>query len=270
MEVGDGKMKPWEAAKIDWESGMKYKEIAEKHGVSLNTVKSWAMRYWKDKGGQPKSKKVATKKEKKLQPQKVATIRTIEAERRVAAEDVRKIMKNSNLTEKRRLFCIYYVKYRNKVKAYQKAFQCSYENACSNASKLWKNPEIQKEINNLLQEYRENIDLDIKDLFQWYLNIARADINDFVEVKGCLVYVKDQIDGTVVSEISETQNGIKVKLSDRMKAMEWLGQHVGLADEKMRAEIAALQSKAQTGAGSAIADDWIESVLEQDGEMDDE
>ena len=52
----------------DYKKGMKYKEIAEKYGVSLSAVKSWASRYWK-KGGcnqsgkklQPKKKKVATK-----------------------------------------------------------------------------------------------------------------------------------------------------------------------------------------------------------------
>ena len=31
----------------DWKNGMKYKEIAEKYGISLSTVKSWAVRYWK-------------------------------------------------------------------------------------------------------------------------------------------------------------------------------------------------------------------------------
>ena len=57
-----------EKAFEDYKKGMKYKEIAEKYGVSLSAVKSWASRYWK-KGGcnqsgkklQPKKKKVATK-----------------------------------------------------------------------------------------------------------------------------------------------------------------------------------------------------------------
>ena len=31
----------------DWKNGMKYKEIADKYGISLSTVKSWAVRYWK-------------------------------------------------------------------------------------------------------------------------------------------------------------------------------------------------------------------------------
>lgn len=54
-------------AKKDWEQGMKRKEIAEKYGISENTVKSWISRHWKNaKGaskGVPKSnKKGAPKK----------------------------------------------------------------------------------------------------------------------------------------------------------------------------------------------------------------
>ncbi|MBN8046929.1 helix-turn-helix domain-containing protein [Paraclostridium bifermentans] len=47
----------------DYLQGFKYKEIAEKHNVSISTVKSWASRYWKKKGCNPKEK-VATKKKK--------------------------------------------------------------------------------------------------------------------------------------------------------------------------------------------------------------
>ena len=43
----------------DYKKGMKYKEIAEKHKVSISTVKSWASRYWKQKGCNPKEKKGA-------------------------------------------------------------------------------------------------------------------------------------------------------------------------------------------------------------------
>ena len=48
----------------DWKRGMKYKEIAEKYGISLSTVKSWAVRYWK----QNEQEKVATTTARKLQP----------------------------------------------------------------------------------------------------------------------------------------------------------------------------------------------------------
>jgi uncharacterized protein YjcR len=51
-----------EKAFKDYNTGMKYKDIAEKYGVSLSAVKSWAFRYWKQKGCNPATKKVATKK----------------------------------------------------------------------------------------------------------------------------------------------------------------------------------------------------------------
>ncbi len=37
----------YEDAFKDWKNGMKYKEIAEKYGVTLSAVKSWATRDWK-------------------------------------------------------------------------------------------------------------------------------------------------------------------------------------------------------------------------------
>lgn len=56
----------YELAHEDYLQGMKYKEIAEKYGVTINTVKSWKTRYkWLKegkKGVHTKSKKVCTQK----------------------------------------------------------------------------------------------------------------------------------------------------------------------------------------------------------------
>ncbi|MDU6984250.1 MAG: phage terminase small subunit [Terrisporobacter othiniensis] len=52
-----------EIAYEDYSKGLKYKQIAEKYNVSVSTVKSWASRYWKKKGCNPKEK-VATKKKR--------------------------------------------------------------------------------------------------------------------------------------------------------------------------------------------------------------
>jgi uncharacterized protein YjcR len=50
-------------AEKDYVKGMKYKDIAEKYGVSLNTVKSWKKRYgWNRDRGAPSEKGVHTKK----------------------------------------------------------------------------------------------------------------------------------------------------------------------------------------------------------------
>jgi uncharacterized protein YjcR len=53
-----------EKAFEDYKNGVKYKEIAEKYKVSLSTVKSWAVRYWKKEGCDQKTKKLQPKKKK--------------------------------------------------------------------------------------------------------------------------------------------------------------------------------------------------------------
>lgn len=57
------KLKLWELAYQDYQQGMKYRDIAEKHGVTLSAVKNWAKRYWKV------SKKVS---DKSFTPKKVS------------------------------------------------------------------------------------------------------------------------------------------------------------------------------------------------------
>lgn len=47
----------------DYVKGMKYKDLAEKYGVSVNTIKSWKQRHgWERKKGAPISESVHTKK----------------------------------------------------------------------------------------------------------------------------------------------------------------------------------------------------------------
>ena len=53
-----------ELAYEDYKNGMKYKDIADKYGVSLSTVKSWAARYWKSKKVADSNKKVAANNKK--------------------------------------------------------------------------------------------------------------------------------------------------------------------------------------------------------------
>ncbi|MCY7433227.1 phage terminase small subunit [Bacillus safensis] len=50
-------------AQKDYVKGMKYKDLAEKYGVSINTIKSWKKRHgWERKKGAPTKKRVHTKK----------------------------------------------------------------------------------------------------------------------------------------------------------------------------------------------------------------
>lgn len=63
-------MTNYQLAEKDYKAGMKYKEIAQKYGVTLNTVKSWKTRYWNDE----KKKKVCTPNKKSVHTKKVKEI----------------------------------------------------------------------------------------------------------------------------------------------------------------------------------------------------
>ena len=244
-----------DSAFADYLSGMKYKDIAEKYGVTVNTVKSWKTRYgWsrnKEKGVHTKKKKVCTQKEQEnpLSYQK-------------ENDEITEIMGNSELTDKQRLFCIYYVRCFNATKAYQKAYECSYETAVANAYRMMGNDGIKKEIHNLKQNRLNREFLSEEDIFQMYMDIAFADITDYVsfgretvEVMGAFgpVQVKnektgkkeilkreintvrfkesDSVDGRLISEIKQGKDGASIKLADRMKALQWLSDHISVEDK---------------------------------------
>lgn len=236
-----------ESAEKDYMSGMKYKDIADKYGVSINTVKSWKKRYnWERKKGCTQNKKGCT--QKKL-------------EKKAVADEVKQVIQNTELTDKQQLFCIHYIRCFNATKAYQKAYGCGYTTAVTNGPALLGNTRIKEEILQLKQDRLNRELLSESDIFQKYMDIAFADINDFVDISAGFVTAKDGIDGTIVSEVSNTQSGVKIKLADRMKALQWLTDHMDLATEKQKAEIALLKAKVQTDDGEEIADDGFLDAL---------
>ncbi len=61
--MSEARAPDYKLAEKDYMTGMKYKDIAVKYGVSLNTVKSWKTRYkWNKKGVHTKKEKVCTQK----------------------------------------------------------------------------------------------------------------------------------------------------------------------------------------------------------------
>ena len=53
-----------------------------------------------------------------------------------------------------------------------------------------------------------------------------------------------EVDGTILSEVKQGKDGASIKLPDRMKALQWLSDHMNMATEEQKAKIA--QIKAQT------------------------
>jgi phage terminase small subunit len=275
-------------AKDLYEKGLKLIEIANTLNIPEGTVRSWKNRYnWdcnvaKDQCNVAKGKK-AEKRGKK----------------EAAEWEVDQVIGNPDLTDKQRLFCIYYIRSFNATKAYQKAYGCSYETAMVEGSSCLRNPKIKSEILKLKQERLNREFLSESDIFQKYMDIAFADITDFLkfgteEVPIMSLYgpvkTKDpesgeekmltkvinkvhfrdssDVDGTIISEVKQGKDGASIKLSDRMKALEWLSGHMNMGTEEQRARIEQIRAqtelakaKAQTDEGDEIADDGFLEAL---------
>lgn len=190
------------------------------------------------------------------------------------------MIQNADLTDKQQLFCIYYIRCFNATKAYQKAYDVDYATAVVNGPRLLGNARIKDEIFRLKQERLNREFLSESDIFQKYMDIAFADATDFVEfgnedvdvildtgerktITVSHVNIKNDadVDGTIISEVSKGKDGVKVKLADRMKALQWLSDHMDLATEKQKAEIALLKAKVQTDDGDEVADDGFLEAL---------
>lgn len=239
-----------EARKL-YKGGMKLVEIASQLEVPAGTVRRWKSTYHWD--GEHQSER-SEKKSERSESKKNVTDRAV-------ADEVKQVIQNTDLTDKQQLFCIHYIRCFNATKAYQKAYGCGYTTAVTNGPALLGNTRVKEEILRLKQERLNREFLSESDIFQKYMDIAFADINDFVDISAGFATAKDGIDGTIVSEVSNTQSGIKIKLADRMKALQWLTDHMDLATEKQKAEIALLKAKVQTDDGEEIADDGFLDAL---------
>lgn len=226
-----------EKARELYKGGMKLVEIASQLEVPAGTVRRWKSTYHWD--GEQQSER-SEKKSERSESKKSIT-------KKAVADEVKQVIQNTDLTDKQQLFCIYYIRCFNATKAYQKAYGCGYTTAVTNGPALLGNTRIKEEILQLKQDRLNREFLSESDIFQKYMDIAFADINDFVDISAGFVTAKDGIDGTIVSEVSDTQNGVKIKLADRMKALQWLSDHMDLATDKQRAEIALLKSRADAG-----------------------
>lgn len=227
----------WEEIKNEWgTTKITLAALAEKHEIKLGTLKSRKSREAWVRGA---PKKDATKEKKD------ATI-----SKRMQPKEV--FVESDDLTDKQRLFCIYYIKYFNATKAYQKAYECAYSTAMVEGHRHLRNPKISKEIDRMKAEQATELKLDVKDIIQKYIDIAFADITDYLKFgrEEEIVYNDDgepeldanskvkmhaynyvhlndssELDGTILTEVKQGRDGITVKLADKMKALEMLAKY---------------------------------------------
>lgn len=270
-------MANWDEIKHEWETTkITLAKLAEKHDVPLGTIKSQKSR--DTKNGNPwvrdatekdatKTKKVATVKEDAAKEKEV-----VESEEVTTSE----LEGDDGLTDKQRLFCMYYVRSLNATSAYKKAYKCNYETAMASGSRLLRNVKVKATIAEMKRERLEQEDLDKTDVLQKYKAIAFADITDFIDFTQVeseatetsveynpdgskksektevvpYTYTKfsmhhsEEIDGTLITELSKGKDGMfKVKLADKMAALAFLAKYTDLLNENERKQLQDEQAK---------------------------
>ncbi|MBU3102980.1 terminase small subunit [Clostridium gasigenes] len=234
---------------------IKLLDIAKELGVLDTQIRKWKSQdKWQQelKGTLPIEKE--NKKKGNVTKKKKVTI----------SDEVKEVLDNTELNDKQKLFCVIYAKCFNATKSYQKAYECDYITANTNGPRLLVKACVRKEVKNLKEGKLNRAMLSEDDVFQRYMDIAFADITDFLTFgekeeyirnsKGEIVkdefgnpstrklnYVSfrnaQNVDGTLISEVRQGKDGVSIKLQDKMRALQWLGDRLDLVPNLNREKL---------------------------------
>lgn len=144
------------------------------------------------------------------------------------------------MTEKQKIFADEYLIDLNATRAYRAAYPSvkKDETAAAAATRLLKNVNVQKYIQERMQERQQRTEVTQDMVVNELAAIAFAKATDYVSIKDGAVFVKST-DGLsdqqirAIAGIKEGANGIEIKLNDKEKALELLGRHLGMWNDKL-------------------------------------
>ena len=222
-------------AKALYEKGLKLTEIAEQLEIPEGTIRSWKNRYkWDDANNatlQKEKRNVAKDKSavKQKHPPKLSA-------------EIEQVLENPDLTDKQRLFCLYYIKSFNATQSYLKAFGCNYDTANGRGYELLSIPVIKAEIERLKVLKMQQVAVGESDMIEFHMRVAFADIGNYVEfgrkkisdketgiefeVNDVRLYESQHVDTQLIKEVSKNDKGaVSIKLLDRCKSLDWLDKY---------------------------------------------
>lgn len=221
-------MNNYELAELDYKSGMKYKDIAEKYGVTVNTVKSWKQRYNWTRESTEKKTNVCTQTEKGMRTKK-----SMHTEEKTNPEESDfEYVDDDGLTDKQRLFCYYYMQSFN---AAQAAIKAGYsENyARSRVYDMLANVSIKLYLNKLKEQQKSEFLLSQERILNRHSQIAFSDINDYINADGTLIKKITIKTSKVEIEGAYKENStVSIELEDRKDSLKFLTKYLGLEKEE--------------------------------------
>lgn len=244
----------WDKIKKEYETTKSsLSSLAKKYGVKLGTLKSRKSREGWERNA---TEKDATRDKKDATIEEDATFTPV--------------IKNNDLNEKQKLFCLHYIKSYNATTSYMKAYGVSRRTADGNAYRLMGHNGIRKEIERLKEERHRSLFVDAQSVLQKYIDIAFADITDYVTfgtktIKNektkktytvNYVDLKDssEIDGSLITEVKQGKDGVTIKLADKMKALEVLTKYIDLLSDNEKKRLQEEKLKVDIDKAKAEVD----------------
>lgn len=144
------------------------------------------------------------------------------------------------MTKKQKIFADEYLIDLNATRAYRAAYPSVKKNetAAAAAARMLRNVKVAEYVSERMQERQERTEVTQDMVVKELAAIGFAKATDYVTIKGGTVCIKDtdslsddQI--CAIAGIKEGANGIEIKLNDKEKALELLGRHLGMWNDKL-------------------------------------
>lgn len=144
------------------------------------------------------------------------------------------------MTEKQKIFAGEYLIDFNATRAYRVAYPSvkKDETAAVNGSRMLRNANVKKYIKERIQERQERTEITQEKVLEELAAIAFAKITDYAEVKNNAVLIRDTsgLSEKQIKAIAGIKNGkfgIELRMNDKEKALELLGRHLGMWNDKV-------------------------------------
>ena len=148
------------------------------------------------------------------------------------------------MTEKQKIFADEYLIDLNATRAYRVAYPSvkTDETAAEAAARMLRNVKVQEYISDRMQERQQRTEVTQDMVVRELAAIAFSRATDYVEIRNNGVYstvvikpTEDLTDQQIsaIAGIKEGANGIEVKLNSKEKALELLGRHLGMWNDKL-------------------------------------
>ena len=148
------------------------------------------------------------------------------------------------MTEKQKIFADEYLIDLNATRAYRVAYPSvkKDETARANGSRMLTNANVARYIVERMEERQKRTEITQDRVVQELAAIAFARATDYAEVRyngvNSVVVIKPTAELSdeqicAIAGIKEGANGIEIKLNDKEKALELLGRHLGMWNDKL-------------------------------------